>query len=835
VGAHPPTAGSNAEASRRTIELPRGTVTLLFTDIEGSTRLIDALGEDGYIAALAEHRRLLRSAFSAHGGVEVDTEGDAFFYVFSDAGDALAAAVQGQQALGSGPVRVRMGLHTGEVRQTSEGYAGRELHRAARIAASGHGGQVVLSAATYALVDGDVSELGEHRLKDFDEPVALFQLGRERFPPLKTISNTNLPRPASSFVGRAREREELIGLLRDGRRIVTLSGPGGSGKTRLALEVASELVPDFKAGVFWVGFAPLRDPALVTETIAQTLGAKDGLADYVSERELLLLLDNFEQVVEAAPELSRLLEVCPNLRLLVTSRELLRIAGEVEYPVPPLAEAEAVELFCERSRLERDETIAELCRRLDDLPLAVELAAARTRVLTPSQILDRLGRRLDLLEGGRDADPRQRTLRATLEWSYDLLTDDEKQLFARLGVFAGGCTLDAAEDVCDADLDVLQSLVEKSLLRHVGDRFWMLETIREFAAERLDAADGSGTVRSAHAEFFASLAERADPHIRQGRDQQEWADQIAAEYDNIRSAVGFGLDEAPEIALRLVASLAFFVWLRGGFAEVRTWVDEAIATGADASLLRRGRALICGAVVADRQGDVEAATRYADEAFAMASAAGDGFGIASALRERGKAALLAGERERCRGIYEELAEFAEEVGDAWNGAVALNNLGDLALYDGDWTRAIELCGRSSEIRRGLGNLWGAALCLANVASAQREAGQLDAAARSLHQALEDSLAVGAKTVVHACFGVGASLAEDQERPQEAATLLGAHHQLREELDLTLDDYESALLEAVEGNVRAVLGDEEFARAFQHGRSLRIEDAAALALALTTDD
>jgi hypothetical protein len=329
------------------------------------------------VQALAEHRRLLRAAFSEHGGYEVDTQGDAFLYAFADPGEALAAAAQGQQALASGPVKVRIGLHTGEPRLTGEGYAGRELHRAARIAASGHGGQIVVSAATRALVDGELTELGEHRVKDFAEPVPLFQLGHERFPPLKTISNTNLPRPVSSFVGRQRERDELVRLLRDGTRLVTLSGPGGSGKTRLALEAASELVPAFKAGVFWVGLAALREPALVTEVIAQTLGAKDGVAASVGDRELLLLLDNFEQVVEAAPELGQLLESCANLKLLVTSRELLRIRGEVEYPVPPLAEPEAVELFCTRSRLDPDETIAELCRRLDDLPHARELAASR--------------------------------------------------------------------------------------------------------------------------------------------------------------------------------------------------------------------------------------------------------------------------------------------------------------------------------------------------------------------------------------------------------------------------------------------------------------------------
>ena len=833
MGVHPPTAGSNAREGRRTIQLPAGTVTLLFTDIEGSTRLIEELGEDGYVVVLAEHRRLLRSAFSAHGGVEVDTQGDAFLYSFADPAEALAGAALGQRVLASGKVRVRMGLHTAEPLLTDEGYAGRELHRAARIAASSHGGQVVLSAATRALVDGDLVELGEHRLKDFDDPVLLFQLGRERFPPLKTISNTNLPRPASSFVGRVREREELLGLIRNGSRLLTLSGPGGSGKTRLAIEVATELVSDLKAGVFWVGLAALRDPALVTEAIAQTLGAKDGLTEHIGERELMLLLDNFEQVVDAAPDLSRLLQTCPNLKLLVTSRELLRIAGEIDYPVSPLAEPEAVELFCERSRLEANQTIEELCRRLDDMPLAVELAAARTRVLTSAQVLERLSHRLDLFQGGRDADPRQRTLRATIEWSYDLLTDHERELFARLAVFAGGCTLEAAENVCNAGLDVLQSLVDKSLLRRTGDRFWMLETIREFAAERLDAG-GSGFVRAAHAEFFASLVERADPHIQYGADQREWTDKIAAEYDNIRSAVAFGLNEAPEIALRIVGGISFFVWLRGGFAEARTWVDDALAAGPDAPLLWRGRALICGAVLAKEQGDAEAATRFADQAYAAATTAGDGSGITSALRERGKAATEAGDLERGRAIYEELSHVAEQVGDAWNGAVALNNLGDLALYDGDWPRAIELCGRSAQIRRDLGNIWGAALCLCNVALAQRQAGLLDDAARSLHQALTDSLSADARSVVLACFEIGAILAADRDRPRDTATLLGASARLKEELDVAEDDFESTLIQRVERDTRAVLGGDDFTRAFERGRSLLLGDAAALTFAVATD-
>ena len=445
-------------------DLPTGTVTLLFSDVEGSTTLLHELGVEAYADVLAEHRRIVRGACAAEGGVEVDNQGDAFFFAFRSASAALAAARAVTDGLAAGRIQVRIGLHTGTPFVTEEGYVGDDVHLAARVGASAHGGQVVLSRTTRALVDGlPLTDLGEHRLKDIPGAVSIFQLGGERFPPLKTISNTNLPRPASSFIGRERELGALLATIRSAR-LVTLTGPGGSGKTRLALEAAATLVPSYKAGVFWVGLASLRDPALVSETIAQTLGSKNGLAEHIGERELLLLLDNLEQVIEAAPQLSALLNACANLNVLVTSRELLRVQGEVEYGVPPLASSEAVALFCERSGLEPSGEIAELCVRLDQLPLAVELAAARAKALSPRQILERLTQRLDLLEGGRDADPRQQTLRATIDWSHDLLSEEEQRVFRALSVFAG-CTLEAAEAVCAAEIDTLQSLVEKSLLR----------------------------------------------------------------------------------------------------------------------------------------------------------------------------------------------------------------------------------------------------------------------------------------------------------------------------------------------------------------------------------
>jgi predicted ATPase len=525
-------------------DLPSGTVTFLFTDVEGSTRLLHDLGAEAYAAELAEHRRLIREACASHGGVEVDTQGDAFFLAFPTAPGALAAAGEMTEALTSGPIRVRLGLHTGTPLLTDEGYIGGDVHFAARVAASAHGGQVVLSSATADLVELPLTDLGEHRLKDIEGAVAIFQLGDGQFPPLKTISNTNLPRPASSFVGRDRELEEALARVQDGARLLTLTGPGGSGKTRLAIEAAALLVPEYKAGVFWVGLEALRDPALVTETISQTLGAKDGLADYIAEREMLLLLDNLEQVIEAAPELSALLSACPNLTLLVTSRELLRVQGEVEYPVPPLAQPEAVSLFCARAQLQPAAEIAELCARLDNLPLAVELAAARTKALTPTQILERLFSRLDLFKGGRDADPRQQTLRATIEWSYELLSPQERQLFARLSVFAGGCTLDAAEEVCDADLETLQSLVEKSLLRfttsEAGSRYWMLETIREYAGDRLDALGETADSRRRHAKWCVGLT--ADRPSGPREDRPEALQRFGREHDNIRAGLAWLLE-----------------------------------------------------------------------------------------------------------------------------------------------------------------------------------------------------------------------------------------------------------------------------------------------------
>ncbi|HSI98081.1 MAG TPA: adenylate/guanylate cyclase domain-containing protein [Gaiellaceae bacterium] len=554
-------------------DLPAGTVTFLFTDVEGSTKLLHELGAEGYAEALAEHRRVIREACAAQGGVEVDTQGDAFFFAFPTAPGALTAALEMTAALGSGPIRVRTGLHTGTPLLGEEGYVGPDVHRAARIAAAGHGGQVLVSQSAAALVEADLRDLGEQRLKDLSAPERIYQLGDDDFPQLKTLHQTNLPIPATAFLGRERELSEVADLLsRADVRLLTLTGPGGTGKTRLAAQAAGAHAERYAAGVWWVPLAPLRDHALVLETAAQVLGAKNGVAEYVADRHMLLLFDNFEHVVEAASGVASLLTSCPNLELLVTSREPLHVTGEQEYPVPPLVHEEGVGFFLARARavkpdFEANGSVSEICLRLDDLPLALELAAARVRALSPAQILERLEQRLPLLiAGARDAPERQRTLRGTIEWSHDLLTPEEQQLFRRLSVFAGGCTLEAAEEVSDADLAVLQSLIEKSLLRFSDERYWMLETIREFAGEQLGGSGEADELRRMHAGWFRALVGRVAPILYepQTTERLRALELLDVESDNLHAALEWAEEHGSDGAVEVLARALAWRWLEDG-------------------------------------------------------------------------------------------------------------------------------------------------------------------------------------------------------------------------------------------------------------------------------
>jgi predicted ATPase len=850
-------------------ELPTGTVTLLFSDVEGSTALLHELGAEAYADVLAEHRRIVRAACTAEGGVEVDNQGDAFFFAFRSAPAALAAAQAVTDALAAGPIQVRIGLHTGTPLVTEEGYVGDDVHLAARVGASGHGGQVVLSRTTRELVDGlPLTDLGEHRLKDIPGAISIFQLGSERFPPLKTISNTNLPRPASSFIGRQRELSELLATIRSAR-LVTLTGPGGSGKTRLALEAATTLVPSYKAGVFWIGLAPLRDPALVSETIAQALGSKNGLAEHIGERELLLLLDNLEQVIQAAPQLSALLSACANLTMLVTSRELLRVQGEVEYAVSPLASPEAVTLFCERSRLEPSEEIAELCVRLDQLPLAIELAAARAKALSPRQILERLSQRLDLLKGGLDADARQQTLRATIDWSHDLLAEQEQRLFRSLAVFAGGCTLAAAEEVAGADLDTLQSLVEKSLLRFSSERYWMLETIRDYARERLDEAGETDALARRHADYHLALLEERQP-LMLGSGRRELLVRFGEEEDNLRATLDYLEGAAPPDAARAAELLMSFWGPRGRLVEaqerlLRLLARTDFAAGTRALLLEH---------LSDtelRLGQLDSAESHAQEAVTLAQESGERRTLAFALRDLGVVASRRGEyddaiRALTRVLEEaaddewvraialgDLASFQMEAGrdeearqlfleasigfhaidDEANEAITSMCLAYLELYVRDFEAAYVVATSALEKVRAIGGLYGGIGARMVLGFAALGLGRRSEAREVFVESLDLVLAADTRSDALPETLTGIALAADTADARSAAQLRGAINKLDE--PITRSPRHLQLERYLEQPLIAALGADEYANEQTLGAAMDTDDAIDLARTLTNPE
>jgi predicted ATPase/class 3 adenylate cyclase len=655
-------------------DLPSGTVTFLFTDVEGSTRLLHLLGSEGYAEALAEHRRLVRHACTAEDGVEVDTQGDAFFFAFPTAPGALQAASSFTDALSAGPICVRVGVHTGTPLLTEEGYVGGDVHRAARIAAAGNGGQVLVSSATSQLVELELRDLGEHRLKDLSAPERIYQLGGEDFPALKSLYRTNLPVPATPFLGRERELADVGALLaREDVRLLTLTGPGGTGKTRLALQAVADASERFPDGLFWVSLAPLRDPALVLETAAQAVGSQNGLAEHIADKSMLLLLDNFEQVVEAAPALGELLGACPNLDLVVTSRELLALPAEQAYSVPPLEPEEGTALFVGRARaalpsFQPSAAVGELCARLEHLPLALELAAARVRMLSPEQLLERLSHRLDLLRAGRGVDPRQQTLRATIEWSYDLLTLEEQQLFSRLAVFRGGCTLEAAEVVCEADLDTLQSLLDKSLVRRRQERFWMLETIREFAVERLADREDEGATRDRHLDHFLALAES----VFEGHKGTVSLDE---EHDNLRAALDWAGTDRVEEEARLVAAVSEHWLIRGHGREAQERLRGALERYQPQD---RTRARLL-TNLADLDGiDQDDALSCIEEALNLWRALEDASGEAAALETLGWIHDAFGNYEEARLAHEQSLAVRREKGEpeieGWGSMAGLCHL-----------------------------------------------------------------------------------------------------------------------------------------------------------------
>ncbi len=764
---------------------PTGTVTCLFSDIEGSTRLELDLGTAAYRTLRERHRDLLRGAFSANGGVEQSTEGDSFFVLFDGAREAVSAAVDAQRAIATEPwpdhatVAVRMGLHTGEVERVGDDVIGIAINRTARIASVAHGGQVLLSEATRALVadglpDGvTIRDLGEHRLKDLRAPERIAQLVitglRAEFPPLRSIDArpNNLPIQLTSFVGREREVAEATELLARSR-LLTLTGPGGTGKTRLSLQVAAAAADAYPDGIWFVPLETVRDPALVGPTIARALGltdslsrpAADAIADAIGDRPVLFVLDNFEQVVEAGPMVADLLRRCLGLTAIVTTRVALRVSGEQEYPVPGLPSPpdtrqlsemerlnlprglrdgaletvrtfEAVRLFVSRATAVRPgfvltdanaPAVAAICATLHGMPLAIELAAARIKLLTPEQILTRLEHHLDALTAGsRDLPERQQTLRGAIAWSYDLLDDGSRRLLDRLSVFRGGFELEMADAICGPAAEVggdvvdrIGELVDQSLVRideeHTEPRFTMLETIREYAAEMLAARGETVAIGARHGVAMLELAEAAAPNLG-GVDQRMWLDRLEREHDNLRAA----LDRAtagpePELAARLAYALWRFWQQRGYLTEARARFESMASMDWSLEPVIRARFAEAFGGTAYWQSDAPAARRWYGEALAIWRSIGDPREIANALYNRSYADLIVimdgtwvpGNLENGRAMLEEALAIYRELGDGAGEGNIVWGLGSYYFFTADATSAEPWFRRALELHRAGG-------------------------------------------------------------------------------------------------------------------------------------
>jgi predicted ATPase len=773
--------------------LPQGTVTFLFTDIEGSTRLLQQLGDE-YATLLEEHRRVLRDAFARHGGVEIGTEGDSFFVAFAKASDALTAAREGRDALATGPIRVRMGLHTGEPRVAEGSYVGIDVHRAARIAAAGHGGQILMSQSTRDLVGADgLRDLGAHLLKDLDSPERIYQLGDEIFPPLKSLSNTNLPLPPEPLIGRKKELADVLRAVHAGTRTTTLTGPGGVGKTRFALEVAAELSDHFADGVCWVALAPVRDPKLVLPTIAAAVGVND-LEEELSRKHVLLLLDNFEQVVDAAADVASLQRACPEVTCLVTSREPLHVAGEREYPLSPLAEAPAVELLRQRAEAvtpgfagEYGELV-QLCDRLDRLPLAIELAAARTKALSVDALLQRLDQRLPLLTSRRrDVEERQQTLRATIEWSYELLTPPEQELFARLAIFAASFDLDAAEAVCSADLDVLQSLVDKSLLRHGADaRYFMLGTIKELALEKLDELDDRGAVRRAHDEHFLAVAEKLAEREREsvgGRDLgADSRERFERELPSFRAALAGFLDAGRDAeVLRLGAALWRFWLTRTQYRDAAAWLERApIDDAAIAPDVRAAALAAAGALAFYVHDDVDRAEAFWQEGLALRREQDDPREEGVAFTRLASVAWGRGDFDGAIAYHEQALRLFERAGSEPLRLNELHLLGEAYRDRGDFDEAERLLEETVAVARAHGLGHQLTNTLHSLGDLALDRGDSNAALASFGEALDYGVETGfRRTQIYCIAGIACALAQRGDTSEAARLWAVAQDQERQ--------------------------------------------------------
>ena len=880
-----------SEPLRDTASLLTGSFAILFTDIEGSSALWE---QDGarMSQALAAHDALARSAVEGHHGRVVKMIGDGMHAVFDDARDALDATLDLQQALADPaatcgvPLRVRCGLHAGLVERRDNDFFGSPVNRAARIMSAAHGGQVLLSQAVVDTVgpglptDVSLRDLGNVRLKDLATPEHVYQVVhpqlRQDFPALRSLEATpnNLPQQGSRFIGRDQALDDLKQLLAK-TRLLTLTGSGGCGKTRLSLQLAADSLEQFPDGVWLVELAPLSDPALVPQTIATVLGLKEEagkpfaqtLAAHLRDRRLLLILDNCEHVIDVSAKLAlSLVRQCAEVKILASSREALGISGEQIYRVPSLAlpdpaqsrtpeavaQCEAVQLFIDRAVLARADfritpgnasALASICHRLDGIPLALELAAARVSSLSVEEINSKLDQRFRLLTGGsRTALPRQQTLRSLIDWSYDVLRPTEQALLRRLSVFVGGWSLSAVEAVCSGDgvasedvLDLLAALVAKSLVlmeeQSGTTRYRLLETVRQYARDRLLEHGDGAAWRDRHLACFVALGEEAAPQLR-GALQQDWLDRLELEHDNLRAALLWA--SAPQgdatAGLRLADALFSFWYVRGYFGEARSWLSALLEGGPGAPAAARAHALGGAGVMAWQQGDYPTARRDHEAALAILREQGDRRAIAGSLINLGLVDFDQGDYAAARARFEEGLAIRRELGSPQSVAAALHNLAAVASASGDPERAWALFDEGLAIYRQADDRWGMAMSLSNLGSVAeslddpRRAGTLYEESLSLRRMLGDRRGIAESLEGLACIAAVLVL------PERAARLWGATERLREEIGVPLSPSDRASHDRKVAAARAAMVEAAaFERALQQGRAMTQEQAIDYAL------
>jgi predicted ATPase/class 3 adenylate cyclase len=867
-----------------------GTVTFLFTDIEGSTKLWERHPE-AMRSALRQHDALLRRVIQEFDGCVFKTVGDAFYAVFDDAAKALSAAHAAQTAIlakdwGKAPIRIRIALHTGTAELRDDDYFGPSVNHVARLLSAGDGGQILVSASTQALAQDrlpdelSLRDLGEQRLKDLRRLERIYQLVApdlpDDFPPLESLdaSPNNLPAQLTSFIGREREIKTVKQLLL-ANRLLTLSGPPGTGKTRLALHIASRNLDHFKDGVFLVDLAPINDHRLVLSTITQTLNLKEApsksLVDtfnhYVHDRQMLLLLDNFERVIEAAPLVCDLLSACPQLKILVTSREPLRVYGEQEYPVPALAvpdparpeplrvmsQYEAVELFCQRATAVRPDFklteenapfVSEICVHLDGLPLAIELAAARSKLFSPENMCARLESRLVTLTGGaRDLPARFQTLRAAIDWSYNLLDADEQRLFDRLSVFQGGRTIEAVETICDSDLsfavlDGLESLLNKNLLFSkeggTGEtRFHMLETVHEYARERLAQRGEADDSRARHAQYFVALAERAEAELH-GVRQEYWYARLTDELDNIRAVTNWLLDDVDvELGARLVAALHEFWYFKGILSESSAWIDRALEAEGKISPAVRAKALNTSSRITFARGDFADGARLARQALSLACDINDTETCAWAHLFIGIYLMASdGQIKEVITHAEEGLRLFRELDHKGGIVQGLNTLGELARVDGDYPRARRLYEECLALSIELGNRQHEGVMLADLSYVAYHEGNYDQAIDCGKEALSLMNSLQVDHAIAVVLAIIAGPIGAKGSPRLAARLLAASEAQLEAMGASFQPQDKVEVDRFKNAVSEQLGGTEFDKAWAEGQALSMEQALAKALGET---